>query len=58
MSEFNLVVSARMHPIIAAQTQDVVSFVVARSAKMKALMGRFKIAGENIDELTCDSPAG
>lgn len=55
ISEFDLVVSARMHPIIVAQTQEIPTFVVSRSAKMQALRDRFTIAGENIDKLTCQS---
>lgn len=51
ISEFDLVVSARMHPIIVAQTQEILSFVLARSAKMKALMDRFTIAGQSIEKL-------
>lgn len=52
ISEFDLIVSARMHPIIVAQTQGVHAYVLARSAKMEALMTRFTIEGSSLKNLT------
>lgn len=54
IGEFDLLVSARMHPIIVAQTQSVPSFVLARSAKMTAMLKRFGLAGSDLEHLSFD----
>ena len=52
IAEFDSVVSARMHPIIIAHTQNVPTYMLARSAKMVSMMDSLGILGAKLSEVS------
>lgn len=52
IAEFDSVVSARMHPVIIAHTQNVPTYMLARSAKMVSMMDSLNILGAKLSEVS------
>ncbi|MDP3802986.1 hypothetical protein [Brevundimonas sp.] len=52
IAEFGSVISARMHPIIIAHTQNVPTCMLARNAEMVSMMDSLGLLGARLSEVS------